>query len=161
MPDAPKPKTPIASWDELAGEEKPAGMSADMARKLLEMNPALRNQGLSTDVIVNRAPQPGGPKPQAQKAQGFLELVALTVDGVTAEHRKIDEEIAALQRRKLAARDEAQQAIIKWLLGNDPDMLSPVTQRVIEQHKAVLEKIGFTVQGYLAERGKRMKPAPR
>jgi hypothetical protein len=151
------PNKTLPSWDELSSDEKPAGMSPDMAKKLLAMNPALRQQGFSTEGIVAQKPVRQTPKASASAAVGFDALV-VAASGELAEERKlIAKEIEALERRGAEAKARALDRIGAWLLSNDPNMLSPVTQAAFNKHKPLLDSLGFSLPAFLEARAKGVK----
>ncbi len=166
-PNAPENKSTNQSnddWDDALGDRKVQTVSPEMVRKLLEMNPALRAQGLNTHGAVAQAQQAhiraaqGQRPPKAAAASGGDDIFAAFKSfesDLLAEQQRVASEISRLQQDSAKAKIAALDRVHHWLQSNDPNVSSPVTQQVIEQSKAFLDGIGFSVKAYVAERLKK------
>jgi hypothetical protein len=149
-------------------EPKQVGISPDLARKLLEMNPKLRNDGFDTVGLVNQSqnaavgkppPKPTAPaaKPTQPTApsESVVDTLAAIGKSLGEAEQTIDREIAALQDKKKQASAAALAQWIAWLQAHDPELRSPFTQEVLADEKALLDRLGFSVKDYVALRKKR------
>lgn len=166
-------------WDDALGNKANPTVSPDVVRKLLEMNPSLRERGMTTNIALNQmndaqaqkqvaeaqpkkptssavAAKPGTKPPAAPNADivaAFKELKKRLSDG----NKRIDDELAKLKKQRdelaMAMRDE----LTNWILKNDADMRSPVTQSMLDQEKAFLAQVGFTVKAYVEQRTRKSK----
>lgn len=152
-----KKKDVMSSWDEAADDvAKPVGVSATVAKALLAMNPALRDQGLDTMKLVRQSqdaavPQQGSKAAKPSAKQGVYELLRALDADVKKRDAELMAQIAQLEvdRKKLAA--QAREAVSKWLVDNDPDILSPVTQGALKDFTALITAIAFKTQDYVAQ----------
>lgn len=144
-------------WDAFQlKDDKKAGLSPEMAKALLAMNPALREQGFCEKKLVAASQAPQTVQPVAAKStESLLEVVAGETTRLAEAQRAADDAIAKLKAEKDAAKAAALAAVYAWLCKRDPDLLSPLTQRVLQQQKEKLAAIGFTIDGYMAARKKR------
>lgn len=150
------------AWDDAAEEDaKDSGVSPAVAKVLLAMNPGLREQGLDTMKVVRQS-QDRAAKPEAQgsnkKDTGASGIYALLID-VEKEFKKKDAELLAqlqmieVERKKTA--NEARDKLVQWLLKNDPDILSPVSQGALKDHAAAIQAFGFKTADYIAQHRKK------
>ena len=161
---APK-KTDGADWDDALGDRKVQTVSPDLVRKLLAMNPALREQGLNTNFATAQAQKAQIAAAQGHKAPAAGQSQTSNDDIFTAfasmkgdlgtQQKQIDIEVERLTRERDALRTATLERVHRWLQTNDPDMRSPVTQQVLEQDKKFLDEIGFNVKDYVAARLKK------
>ena len=100
--------------------------------------------------IVNQAPRAGS---DGDIVSAFGEMKRR----LGAENKRIDEEIARLKKSREDAATQTRDRVRQWLIEHDPDVRSPVTQSVLDQEKAFLQQVGFTVKGYVEERTKKAK----
>jgi hypothetical protein len=166
-------------WDDALGDKAQPTVSPDVVRKLLEMNPSLRERGMTTNIAMNQMTDAQAQK-QFADAQGkkpastgvaakpvtrppaasntdivaaFRELKKRLGDG----NKRIDDDMQKLKKQReelaVAMRDE----LTNWILKNDPDMRSPVTQSMLDQEKAFLLQLGFTVKAYVEQRTRNTK----
>ncbi|MCC6808180.1 MAG: hypothetical protein IT381_12215 [Deltaproteobacteria bacterium] len=173
-------------WDDALGDRAQQTVSPDVVRKLLEMNPALRERGMTTNVALDQAnqaqtqkaiaeaqakkpasvgvtkpasvgatqkPASKGVEASSDVVSAFKELKTRLANG----NKRIDEEMAKLKKAKDELSHQMRAQLVDWLMQNDPDMRSPVTQSVLDQEKAFLQQVGFTVKGYVEERTKKAK----
>lgn len=164
-PGAPAQTDAGADWDDALGDRKVQTVSPDMVRRLLEMNPALRAQGLNTNYAVAQAHKAQNQAAQGHKAPAAGQSQTSNDDIFTAfasikgelatQQKAFDTEIERLTREKKNALTATLDRVQRWLQANDPDMRSPVTQQVLEQDKNFLDAIGFTVKDYVATRLKK------
>lgn len=153
-----KPEAPDNDWDDLLGEVKQSGISPEMARALLSMNPKLREEGKNTAWVVasgQKAAHQGAqlqaqPATKAAKSGGdvFSELDVLRRN-LEAEEQQIDLQTKQLQEQKIKAKRTALEAFMKVLLAKDPEMLSPMTQQAVADNKVFLDRLGFSVKGFV------------
>lgn len=167
-------------WDDALGERAQQTVSPDVVRKLLQMNPALRARGMDTGMaleqmnqaqaqktVENAKPKSTGTtqKPATQKpmtgkpttgAPGGQNDVMAALKELKlrqqAGNKRIDDELAKLKKAREDLAAGLRDQWIDWLLANDPDMRSPVTQGMLEKEKDFLQQIGFTVKGYIEHR---------
>ncbi len=180
-PKAPKDAASAADdWDDmLEGDQKTQGLSPDMARTLLSMNPKLREEGKNTAWVVRQAQQAQqgggkGAKPQAAQPAGSstsapkggadvfgaldqlqkgFELEAQRID---VEKQKLEEQKKKLEQAQAQLKSKMLQEFTQWLLGKDPELLSPLTQQALSERKAFLDRIGFSVK-YFADAKRQFK----
>jgi hypothetical protein len=148
----------LNSWDDAADDvAKTVGVSASVAKALLAMNPALRDQGLDTMKLVRQSqdaavPQQGAKAPaKPSSKQGVYDLLRALDADVKRRDAELVAQIAQLEaeRKKLAA--GARENVSKWLVENDPDILSPVTQGALKDFAALITAIAFKTQDYVAQ----------
>ena len=154
----------------IGGAPAPAedGISDEMVRKLLTLNPALRNQGMNTESTVTMMQRARGSAAAAatsskpavaarvsESAGGVITAVREMQTKLAAGRAEIDSEMAALHKRRASLNAEALAAFTAWLEKNDADVRSPVTQKVIEREKTFFNDIGFTIDGYVDRRMKK------
>ncbi|MCC6808761.1 MAG: hypothetical protein IT381_15150 [Deltaproteobacteria bacterium] len=148
-------------WRSKLGEKKPRGVSPDVARKILDLNPKLREEGKDTAWMVGQsasaqqgnkaalAPSPSASPPDSQKAFA-AQQAALDKDDA-----RIDTEIKRLQEEKAANKRRTLDELIAWLFENDPELRSPMTQQTMSETKAFLDRIGFSMKVYSDAKKKR------
>ena len=159
-------------WDDVLGDRAKQTVSPDVVRKLLEMNPALRERGMTTNIAMGQMneaqankpasgavvkkpmssastsrPQSGGP----DLFSAVNELRTRLVSG----SKRIDDEIARLTKEKAALTHAMRDQLTQWFVANDPNIQSPVSQRVLDQEKKFFDQLGFTIDGYIAARTKK------
>jgi hypothetical protein len=145
-------------------EEKKEGLTEDMVRKLLQMNPQLRGEGKTTrDVLssVLGAKPSTEPKPVKSEAtvDGVVARMARDLDAWTLAHKR-ERDIAAKQAKDL--NDElnritalACERMIEAVLAEDPGLVDPQNVALLEKEKAFLAHIGFSISKVLAAKHKR------
>jgi hypothetical protein len=162
------------SWNELAeDDDKQLGVSKDVLRKLMQMNPTLRG-GQSTEDLMKSvkstlgqsgsagqtaaAPKAVAPAPKTVTAApkttaSAPKAVADVLDVVTnaraefeRETQRFEAELKKLKTERDALVSRLCLGVIDQCLAIDPNLLSPKTQLVLKDEKAFLDKIGFTVQ---------------
>lgn len=165
-------------WDDLLeGKEKVPGLSPDMARALLSMNPKLREEGKNTAWMVHssqQAQQSGAkgekPKPPPSNVTvqtkpgadvfGVLDELKKHMEQETQridlEKRRLDDERRKLDEQMKKLNGQLLDQLCDWLLAKDPELLSPLTQQALSERKAFLDRLGFSAKQY-SER-KRRKP---
>lgn len=151
-------KDKLKGWaDSLDGEEDEGGVQADIARKILALNPKLRDAGLDTGGMVEKTkqrdaqpaatPRPAGASvPSGNRIIDAFSEVKKQLD---SDERRADAEIARLQKERVGAKTQALDRVMRWLSANDPDLRSPVTQAMLADEKAFLERIGFSIKRYM------------
>lgn len=168
--DPPQAKA-AEDWDDLLGEAKQSGISPDMARALLKMNPAMRAQGVNTAWVVNQSQDAQHKKEQkaagstvAQKAPtassgkasptvaGGGDVYQL-IDGFAAraqqDEQQIDAQIKKLQEAKHLQQKRLLEELMQALAQKDPELLSPFTQQALTDKREALAKLGFSVKGFV------------
>jgi hypothetical protein len=150
------------AWDELDAADGGGnrGISPEIARALLNTNPAMRDGGMTTDMLVKtvqKNPKAGAAAAPAKAAQSdsFTDT-AKTLEKRFAEAKsKRDREMAEADARFVAERKALLDAMTDWLVKHDPELRSPFTQQMLEQKKAFFQALGFDVKQYVASRMKR------
>lgn len=138
-----------------SGGQAPVGISPAVASALLRLNPQLREQGHTTASLVAGSQQAGHGKATTKKAAAPASVVG------AFEHfenvKKRVEQAEGLAQKRAAEAQQALRASLeeelklfeRWLLSNDADLRSPITQEAIERYSVLLQKLGFTVKGYV------------
>lgn len=164
-PNAPPPaaKQADADWDDVLGEAKQSGISPEMARALLSMNPKLREEGKNTAWVVSsgqKAVHQGAVQQQQQAAKpgakqagpgghdAFTEIDARKKK-LEEEDKRVEAEIKALQDGRARAKQETLDGIMRFFAERDPELLSPMTQQALADNKVFLEKLGFSVKVFV------------
>jgi hypothetical protein len=162
MPPPPKdpPKQPEADWDDVLGEAKSSGISPEMARTLLQMNPKMREEGKNTAWVVASGQQAAtkGARVQAESAkqaapkQGEGDLYTSFDDikrKLELDENELEQQVKLLQQQKLQAKADALESAMRAIMQKDPEMLSPMTQQALADRKAFLDRLGFSVKTYV------------
>lgn len=160
----------LSGWaTSLDDEGDTDGVQADIARKILAMNPALREAGVDTMTVLEKTKQHGAAQKGAAKAPApqsgsapvattrVVDAVAEIKKSLAADERRLDAEIARLQQEKANLKGAALGKLADWLAVNDPDLRSPVTQATLEDEKRFLDGIGWSVKRYIELQKKRPK----
>ena len=132
-------------------------------RRLLATNPALRNQGLNTASAATmmqqaragagaRTPNESGKARPAVSGPDVVALANEIKETLSKERKRLDAEQAELHKRRAHLHSETRQRLEQWLEANDPDVRSPVTQKILERDKAVFAEIGFSLNAYVDRR---------
>ncbi|MCC6808660.1 MAG: hypothetical protein IT381_14645 [Deltaproteobacteria bacterium] len=144
-----KPKDKVAGWSStLEDEEDEQGVQRDIARKILAMNPSLREAGMDTMRAVEQS-KARDPKAAAtssgQKASAgrVVDAIAEGKQKLDSEEKRIDQELLRLQKERAGLKAVALDRFMRWLAVNDPELRSPVTKQTLEDEKAFLTKLGF------------------
>ena len=163
-----------ATWNELAeGDEQRLGVSKDVLRKLMQINPDLRG-GQSTEDLMKQvktqlktAPQATAGQQQKEapvatplaKTQPQGDVYDLVIGAKTEfdrEMQRLEFEIKRLQEERSAFGSRLCLKLIDQCLSTDPGLTSPKSQFVLQQEKAFLDKLGFSM-AKLVERQKSLK----
>jgi phosphoenolpyruvate-protein kinase (PTS system EI component) len=134
-------------WDDLEEAEKDtSGISPEIARALLNTNPALRQGGMNTDLLIKqrKGAAPATPEKKESRSEQSLADMAKTLE------KRLQDAQTQLANEKKAL----LESLVQWLKLNDPELRSPFTQQVLEQKKALFSAIGFDVKAYVAARMK-------
>lgn len=159
-----KSSSAASDWGDALDDRAQQTVSPDVVRKLLEMNPALRESGMTTNAMVNQAKKAHAQAASGQR--GAANTTAAPVDDIftvlgdwkrelAVEQQRIDTEIERLNKQRKEVAALTKEKMMRWLGANDPDMRSPVTQQVLEQEKPFLDQLGFSVKEYVARRLKK------
>jgi hypothetical protein len=156
------------SWNDLAaGDEERLGVSKDVLRKLMQMNPNLRG-GKSTEDLMRQVKttmkdsgKPGAPAGGAAQKTGtakgdILDSVLAAKTEFEAASKRYEVEMKRLQEEKTATQQKLLLKLIDECLATDPGLTSPKSQYVLQQEKAFLDKLGFSMQK-LVDRQKQLK----
>jgi hypothetical protein len=167
-------------WDDmLAPAQQTPGLSPDMARALLSMNPKMREEGKNTAWVVREAQSAQkqakqGAKPQTPSAVVPASLMPKAGTDVTGalqqlkkgfqseterievEKKKLDEEKKKLEQQQAQLKAKLLAELTQWLIAKDPELLSPLTQQALSDNKTFLDGIGFSMK-YFIEAKKRTK----
>ncbi len=163
MADDKRDDQPV-SWNDLAeGDEQRLGVSKDVLRKLMQMNPNLRG-GKSTEDLMRQvkttmkeapkeAPKPAAaPPPKSAVAPSggdkgdMLEAVLKSKHDFDAHNKRFEAELKRIQDERAAYHQKALNQLLDACLVIDPGLTSPKTQYVLQQEKAFLDKLGFSMQ---------------
>lgn len=142
-------------WEKLDAQQKD-GLSPEMARKLLAMNPAMRDRGMNTQNLVADS-QKKGAKPAAVAStsdkglHSELEAIRRHLDD---EEKRITEAQKQLERDRILAKEKSFASLVKWLLAKDPDITSPLNQQALKDEATLLGRIGFDMKRYAEARKK-------
>lgn len=157
-------KPPRDEWDELvdaSGAPDTTGISPEIARRVLDMNPRMRDEGKDTAWLVNESQanklkggaQPGKAAPPGNKPARPSESVVATVGALKAQmadaEKRHAKEVAEAQARLAQTKAQTLDALVSWLKQNDPELRSPFTQQVLEEDKAFFDKLGFSLKRYV------------
>ncbi|MCC6808717.1 MAG: hypothetical protein IT381_14930 [Deltaproteobacteria bacterium] len=167
-------------WNNLAAEdEQRLGVSKDVLRKLMQMNPNLRG-GRSTEDLMRQvkttmkdAPsqkpasvgvasgKPPPPKsavqsPQQKGGGDILDAVVAARADFEHQMKRFDAEQKRIQDERAAYQQKTLLKLIDECLAVDPGLTSPKSQYVLQQEKAFLDKLGFSMQK-LVERQKQRR----
>ena len=131
----------------------------EMVRKLLQMNPHLRGDGQSTKDVMTVLAQAKGPEqkkaPPPVNTGVLIALgqeVAKLKERLAREHSEVEREARELQQRKQTLETQRKMLpaqacaqVIAALLRIDPNLTQRRPQVLLEQQKAFLDSIGFSV----------------
>ena len=150
------------AWDELDAADGGGnrGISPEIARALLNTNPAMRDGGMTTDMLVKtvqKTTKPGAAPAIAKPAlnDSFTDTARALEKRFAEAKAKRDKELAEAEGRFAAERKALLDSMIDWLGKHDPELRSPFTQQMLEQKKAFFQTLGFDVKQYVASRLKR------
>ncbi|MCC6808185.1 MAG: hypothetical protein IT381_12240 [Deltaproteobacteria bacterium] len=166
--NAPPPSAPPAKkaaekedWDDMLGEEQQSGISPEMARTLLSMNPKLREEGKNTAWVVSSGQKAAHQGSQKQKAAAaapaakpaaagdvFSELDTLKRK-LELDEQQFDLQLQQIQVEKARAKQSTLEDFMRVLINKDPELLSPMTQQALADKKAFLDKLGFSVKAFV------------
>src|SRR5512141_2319321 len=138
LPPGPGPKKGPAkteppkkdAWDDVLGDQSVESIPPDLARRLLDMNPKLREDGVDTSWVVERsqkaAKEQARTPAQQQKAKGPQSGRAIDALGevrrqLETDEARVDAELAKLQRERAGLKQQALEKFCRWLNQNDPD----------------------------------------
>jgi hypothetical protein len=151
------------NWeDEALADQRQSGMTVDAARKILQVNPALRAKGADTDFIIKqgtRSPEQGAQKlnkpPEGARDSGLAaakdadHLLELAGQSYQKEKRELETQIGLLQAKLSGLKSTYNKAVMDKLEALDRNLSSPMTQAALQQHKKTVDEIGFTPQKYM------------
>ncbi|MCC6806217.1 MAG: hypothetical protein IT381_02240 [Deltaproteobacteria bacterium] len=154
-----KPKSTRQAWDDAAEEDaKEAGVSPAVAKALLAMNPALRAQGLDTKKVVRQSQDLAAGKGTADAKSAakvdpsagiYAVLAQLEAEFKRKEH-ELQSQLALIEVERKKNANDARDRLTQWLIKNDPDILSPVSQGALKDHAPVIAAFGFKTADYIA-----------
>lgn len=160
MADKPKPPSgPPPNVAPTAGNAADAARTnEEMVRKLLAMNPTLR-QGQSTAELVHKINQKNGvaqpAAPAAQAVNLVTELEALRVEfdqaqhQVTTERRTAEEQKRQLIAEKSRVRVMVCQELVSAIRRIDINLTDRKNQVLLDKEKAFLAEVGFKMESLL------------
>jgi hypothetical protein len=146
------PKDDEEAWgDQIDDADAPsAGTSKEIFRKARSLNPQLAAQGSTTELFnkmkqgaaqkASAAANPAGPQVDLD------ELFERTKAGFVEARKKIEAEIARLQKEHAQIPISTLDTIMDALIEIDPNMTSPQTQEILKSEAQFLNQIGFTVR---------------
>ena len=149
-----KPPIPAPPASDKKTIPKPAAasvkVSPEVARAVLASAPELRDGGLDTNLLVERASgaevraKTSGVSAEAASANARLggDFKALQQQLDSAEKRIVTE-IARLHHERETLRAAARDKVEALLAQHDPTRSNPFTQRLLEGGQSFLERIGF------------------
>jgi len=139
-------------------------LSVDLARKLLQTNPAMREKGIDTDFIVNQAGRVQPTTTSVQKSSQKIErdrknelsstqdadhLFELAEQQYEQERQELETQLFKLKQRLTRLKTHYLHATIDQLLHLDSDLSSLVTKEAIQTHRRFLDNLGFTLTGFV------------
>ena len=149
-------------WEnEVLGDKKEAGITVDAARKLLEINPGMRQKGVDTNFIVKQSEQaksapssftkapPKNREPAFESAKDVDHLLELTGKGYQQEKRELESELSIIQAKLNGLKGRYCRSMMNRLVDLDRNLTSPLTQAALTQHKSIVTEIGFTPQKFM------------
>jgi len=146
-------------WDDVLGEAKQSGISPEMARALLSMNPKMREDGKNTAWVIASGQQAANQgarvqaeaqkQPAAKPATDLYSSFDEIKRKLESDDKAIDLQIKALQEQKLRLKADALESAMRAIMQKDPEMLSPMTQQALTDRKAFLDRVGFNVKSYV------------
>lgn len=151
-------------WDDVLGDRAKQTVSPDVVRKLLEMNPALRERGMTTNVALDQMNDAQAKKPTTQKPASTSgnsaknDLISAMKELRTRldnGNARIDAEMAKLKKAREDLATAMRAELTQWFVTNDPSISSPVSQRVLNHEKAFLQAIAFSIDRYVDERSRK------
>lgn len=159
----------VGGWaGSLDDEEEDKGVQADIARKILALNPSLRDAGVDTMRAVEstkardekKVDQPdagvkGSAAPKPVQGNRIVDAIADVKRTLDTDDKRLEAEIARLTKERAGLKNAALERIMRWLQSNDPDLRSPVTQAMLQDEKPFLDKIGFSIKKYIDAQKKR------
>jgi hypothetical protein len=118
------------------------GVSPEVARTLLELNPSLRAEGIDTQWMVGQL------SAREQAGEVVTDLGAAVAEAI-ARLQRVERGIEAeLRQRRAAAREQTARELYAWLLAHDPEIAREETQRALRDNKTLLDGVGFSVKAY-------------
>ncbi len=155
-----KPSPEPEDWELALREKAQPGLSPELARKLLSMNPALRDRGADTASLVAEAqkarsgirpPSAGNaqPAPNQDAATDGLAAVDALKQAFTDTNKQLDLEQKRIQEERSSNISRTLDAFHQWLRDNDPQLRSPFTQQLLSDEKRFLDALGFSVKAYM------------
>lgn len=162
MADKPKPSSgPPPNVAPVAGNAADAARTnEEMVRKLLAMNPTLR-QGQSTAELVHKinqkngggAAQPAAPATQAVNL--VTELEALRVEFDQAQHQLMTERRTAEEQKRQLVAEKSRvrvmvcQELVSAIRRIDINLTDRKNQVLLDKEKAFLAEVGFKMESLL------------
>jgi hypothetical protein len=144
-----------ANWGAVLAKAKAMGLTPALARKILDMNPKLRQAGFDTVSLVaqsNAAEQSkGAPRKEEPPAErSVFALLAERRRDLDERQAQAEREIARLKGELDAYRRTTCGELTRWLMANDRELRSPVTQQALSEENDFLICVGFSVKDYVA-----------
>ena len=148
-------------WEnEVLSEKKEAGISKDAARKLLEINPGMREKGVDTNFIVKQSEQAKAghaltKAPPQNRELGFDaakdvdHLLELAGKQYAQEKREIESELSILQAKLNGMKGRYLRSMMNRLTELDRTLSSPMTHAALQQHKVIMNELGFTPHKFM------------
>lgn len=147
----------MSKWSEIAkGDEERLGVSRDMLKRLLEVNPSLKNGKNTEDVLkdvkgaLKPAQKTAPAKPhsvvfgsgEGDTASAIVARIGELEAELTKKQRELDAQIQALQAKRAAEATRVRE-ILKSLETLEPvAFASPVVQAALKEKHAWLVAIG-------------------
>ena len=133
------------------------GASSDVVNLSLQLNPKLLENRQASDVmkeVEQASNQRGSAHPVAASALDGLigknddlaKLVQGLHEKIKGERERIVREEKRLQEEKKTLNAKGLERVIEAVVTIDPNMVSPYTLMVLEDHKQFLRELGFDVR---------------
>ena len=152
----PNHKKKFAAWGETVQESATpsAGMSSEMVRKAMQLNPKLRGNRSTVDVL-NELEAAAGQKPLTaapakaeapEPATDVMQVVAQTKDRWKSDMDRLLKDEQRILAEKKALTQRSLDRVIEIIISVDPNLVSPRTLMLLDDEKAFLREIGFDVR---------------
>jgi hypothetical protein len=151
------------AWgSELEEDTGAGGVNKDILRKARALNPALAQQGSTTELFSKIKGGAGTPASAPAAGGGILKG---NVDFATAfyetqgkckeERKKLQDEITKLQKQLAEINPRTLDRVVDLIISIDANMVSPQTQEILKTETQFLNEIGFTVRKVIDKKMKK------
>jgi len=165
----------VSNWggdddgDAVAPAAQGSTMSMDMLRKALTLNPQMKGNQSTQEVMtaLEKAKLQGGtaaaskqatPSPTGSSSAGgedFADVVMKQRKRYMTERLRLRDQQAAIEKQIAALGPSVQSHLIAAVHRIDPNMTSPKTKAVLEIEKPFLDEVGFSAKAVAQQQLKR------